>query len=188
MSKEKVEKQEKQEVKVFKGRPRPVTERRKGAKKLDLKKSAELFEEQFYIYWPESGFDTSDYEDDDGNIDIDLVPVENLMEFTGRYIDPGSFLEIVNTPLAYDLPEDKQLNEQEVEKVVRSAIEERLNNPKTDADIRYEVIQACIIDPQFESVEQIKKVLPVGLQVVLYEEITKGAIGENLVARFQGSN
>ena len=184
MSKEKKEK----EVKVIKGRPRPKTQKRDGAKKLDLKNSAQLFNEEFYIYWPDPSVDVSEYENDDGTIDINEVPAENLIEFTCRYIDPGTFQEILNTPLAYDLPEDKNLTQEEVEEIIRKAVQDRLKKAKTEADIRYEVIQACVIDPKFESVEQIKQILPATLQLELYDEIIKGAIGDNLVARFQESN
>lgn len=182
------ETKETKEVKVIKGRPRPVTKRRDGAKKLNLKDSAQLFNEEFYIYWPDPTVDVSEYEADDGSIDVNEIPVENLIEFTCRYIDPGTFQEILNTPLAYDLPEDKNLSQQEIEEIIRKAVQDRLKKTKTEADIRYEVLLACIIDPKFESVEQIKRILPAALQMELYDEIIKGAIGDNLVARFQESN
>ena len=182
------EKQEEKQVQVFKGRPRPVTERRTGAKKLDLKESAQLFNKEFYIYWPDPSIDLSEYQDDDGNLDLDAVPEENLIEFTCRYIDPGTFQEILNTPLAYDLPDNKNLTQEEIEDVIRKSIQDRLKNTKTEADIRQEVILSCVIDPKFESVEQIKQILPATLQIDLYDEIMKGAIGDNLVARFQKPN
>ncbi len=171
------------EVKVFNGRKRQ--ERKSGAKKLDLGKSSQLFQEEFYIYWPDPSVDITKYEQEDGTFDVDSIPAEDLIEFTCRYIDPGTFQEILNTPLAYDLPEDKSLNQEQVEEIIRKAVQDRLKNSKTEADIRYEVLQACVIDPQFESVDQIKKILPVSLQMELYDEITRGAIGDNLVARFQ---
>ena len=182
------ETKETKEVKVIKGRPRPVTQKRDGAKKLDLKNSAQLFNEEFYIYWPDPTVDVTEYEADDGNIDVNEIPAENLIEFTCRYIDPGTFQEILNTPLAYDLPTAKNLTQEAIEEVIRKAIKDRLSKTKTEADIRYEVLLACIIDPKFESVEQIKRILPAALQMELYDEMIKGAIGVNLVARFQESN
>ena len=170
-------------VKVFNGRKRQ--ERKPGAKKLDIRESSQLFQEEFYIYWPDPSVDISKYEQEDGTFDVDSIPAENLIEFTCRYIDPGTFQEILSTPLAYDLPEDKNLKQEEVEEIIRKAVQDRLKNVKTEADIRYEVIQSCVIDPQFESAEQIKKILPTSLQMELYDEITRGAIGDNLVARFQ---
>ena len=188
MSEEIKEEQKKPEVRVFKGRQRPRDERKKGSKKLDLKGSAQLFKEEFYVYWPDPSVDLSEYEDDEGYIDIDTVPEENLIEFTCRYIDPGTFQELLNTPLAYDLPDKKDLTQEEIEEAIRKSIQDRLNNTKTDADIRYEVLLSCIIDPQFESTDQIKQILPATLQIALYDEIMRGAIGENLVARFQKPN
>ena len=184
MSKE----QKEQKIKVFKGRPRVKTERRATTKKLDLKKSAELFESECFIYWPEPGFNTDEYEDDDGNVDIDAVPDEHLIEFVCRYIDPGTFQEITSTPLAYDIPEDKQLSQAEIEKMFREAQENRIRNMKSETDIRLEIILTCVIDPQFESIDQIRKILPLALQYEIYNEVTRGAIGENLVARFSKSN
>ena len=186
MSKEKQEEKEQKQTKVIKGRPRK--EKRSGAKKLDLKKSAELFEEEFYVYWADPTEDLSEYEDEDGNVDIDSVPNEFLYEFLCRYVDPGTFLAIVNTPLAYDLPKDKDLTQKDAEEIIRTAVEDKLNNPRTEHDVRYDILQACVIEPEFESIEQIKRLLPYDLQLTLYEEITKGAIGENLVARFQKSD
>lgn len=186
MSKEKQEEKQQKETKVIKGRPRK--KKRAGTKKLDLKKSSELFQEEFYIYWPDPSLNLSEYEDEDGDFDVDTIPDEYLIEFTCRYIDPGTFLEIVDTPFAYDLPSDKQLSEKELEKITQEAINDRIRNQKSQAQVRYEIIQACVIDPQFESPEQVKKILPMSLQMELYDEITKGAIGENLVARFQEPN
>ena len=177
---------EQKEAKVFNGRAR--TERKDGAKKLDLKGSAQLFQEEFYIYWPDPSVDLDKYEQEDGTFDVDSIPSDDLIEFTCRYIDPGTFQEILSTPLAYDLPTDKSLKQEEAEEIIRKAVQDRLNNPKTEADVRYEVILSCVIDPQFESVEQVKRILPMTLQLELYNEITRGAIGENLVARFQKSN
>ena len=79
MSKEKEEQKEQKQAKVIKGRPRK--EKRSGAKKIDLKKSAELFEEEFYVYWPDPNEDLSEYQDDDGEVDIDAVPNEFYMNF-----------------------------------------------------------------------------------------------------------
>ena len=178
--------QAERKVREVKGRQRTQqTQKREGAKKLDLSASSQLFQEEFYIYWPDPSVDITKYEQDDGTFDVDSIPAEDLIEFTCRYIDPGTFQEILSTPLAYDLPEDKSLNQEQVEEIIRKAVQDRLKNSKTEADIRYEVLQACVIDPQFESVEQIKKILPVSLQMELYDEITRGAIGDNLVARFQ---
>lgn len=182
------ETKETKEVRVFKGRPRPKTERRTGAKKLDLKQSAQLFNSEFFIYWPDPNADLSEYEDNDGLLDIDTVPEEHLIEFVCRYIDPGTFQEIVNTPLSYDLPKDRQADEKEIEEIIRNAIQDKLQNPKSEADIRYEVIQSCVIDPVFESVDQVKQILPLALQHEIYNEVTRGAIGDNLVARFQESS
>ena len=188
MSEEVKEEQKKPEVRVFKGRQRPQNERKKGSKKLDLKGSAQLFNEDFFIYWPDPTLELSEYQDDDGNVDVDQIPEEHLIEFVCRYIDPGTFQEIVNTPLSYDLPTDRKVNEQEAEQIIRDAIQNQLSNPRTEADIRYDVLLACIIDPQFESVDQIKQILPIALQREIYEEATRGAIGDNLVARFQEPN
>ena len=72
------------EVKVFNGRKRQ--ERESGAKKLDLGKSSQLFQEEFYIYWPDPSVDITKYEQEDGTFDVDSIPAEDLIEFTCRYI------------------------------------------------------------------------------------------------------
>ena len=187
MSKEKKEqKQEKPEVKVFKGRQRK--QRKPGAKKIDVMKSADLFDEEFYIYWPDPSLDLEEYEDDDGEIDIDAIPEDCLLEFTCRYIDSGTFLEIAQTPLSYDIPEDSNLTPKQMEQIHNDAIQNQIENRKSEQDIQAEVILTCVIDPQFESAEQIQKILPRSLQIELYAEITKGAVGVNLVSRFQKSD
>ena len=174
--------QKEKKVKVFNGRPR--TEKREGAKKLDLSESAKLFQEEFYQYWPDPSYDYSDYENEDRVIDIDSIPTENLIEFKCRYIDPGTLQELAKTPFAWDLPDSKNLKEQDVEKVIRDALENQKYNMKSEEEFRAEVLLTCVIEPEFESTEQIRKILPVYLINELYLGITRGAIGENIVSRF----
>ena len=177
--------QAERKVREFKGRQRTQqTQKREGAKKLDLSASSQLFQEEFYQYWPEPGFDYSDYENDKGEIDIDSIPSEHLIEFRCRYIDPGTLQELAKTPFAWDLPDKTNLNQAEIEKVIRDAIQNQKDNDKSEEEFRAEVLLTCIIEPEFESVEQIRKILPVYLVNELYLGITRGAIGDNLVARF----
>ena len=184
----KKEKKEEQEVTVIKGRPRARTDRRKGAKKIDLTASAELFDIEFYMYFPEPGFDTTEYQNADGTVDIDSIPDEHVVEFKCRYIDPGTLQKLAKTPFAWDLPDLKNKSEQEIQDIVFDSLKERDENFKPEEEFRADVLHTCILEPQFESSDQIQKIIPTSIQTELYLEITKGAIGENLVARFSESN
>ena len=184
----KKEEKKEQEVKVFKGRPRPRTERRKGAKKIDLTASAKLFDVEFYFYWPDPEFDTKKYRNDDGTVDIDQIPAEQLIEFKCRYIDPGTLQKLAKTPFAWDSSDTENKSPEELQQLILEALKNQQENFKSEEEFRSDVVFACVLDPQFESVEQVRKLLPLALVTELYLEITRGAIGDNLVARFQESN
>ena len=179
------ETKETKEITVFKGRPRPRTDRREGAKKIDLTASAKLFDVEFYFYWPDPGFDTTEYQNDDGTVDMDQIPVENLIEFKCRYIDPGTLQKLAKSPFAWDLPDLKNKSEQEIQDIIFQSLKERDESFKPEEEFRADVLKTCVLDPEFESADQVRKILPASLQTELYLEITRGAIGDNLVARFQ---
>ena len=80
------------------------------------------------------------------------------------------------------------MTREELKQIETDALIKQFEERKDEDDLQAEVIQACVIDPQFESIEQVKKILPKSLQRELYSEITRGAIGENIVTRFPDSN
>lgn len=182
------ETKETKETKVIRTRPIPRTERKKGAKKIDLTASSKLFDVEFYFYWPDPEFDTTDYQLEDGTVDIDEIPAENLIEFKCRYIDPGTLQKLAKTPFAWDQPDIKDKSPEELQEFILEALQNQQDSFKPEDEFRADVVFACTIEPQFESVEQVRKLLPLSLVTELYLEITRGAIGDNLVARFQESN
>ena len=121
-------------------------------------------------------------------MDIDQIPAENLIEFKCRYIDPGTLQKLAKTPFAWDLPDLKNKSEQEIQQILLESLKERDESFKPEEEFRADVLHTCVLEPEFESPEQIRKILPTSLQTELYLEITRGAIGDNLVARFQESN
>lgn len=169
---------------VIKPRTRKTTQRKKGAKKINLAASAELFKQEFYIYWPDYTLDLSEYEDEQGNIDIESIPEDHLIELTCRYLDPGTFQEVLGTPFAVDTPDDDDLTEEEKKEKLAEMYKEKMENPKGQLELEAEIVRACCIDPKFESAEQVLSVFPTALIIEVAGEITRGATGKNLVSRF----
>ena len=180
------EEQVKKKVVELKGKP--TKKRRKGAKKLDLKDSAKLFEQEICIHLIDPNVNLDDYVDlsnDDGVLDISDLPDECVYEFSCRFIDPGTMQELANTPLTIEIPNSADMSDEELGEEYRKMMINRATDGSAEFDLKYAVVHACVIDPTFESPEQVKKILPVSWVNELYYEITRGAVGENLRSRFR---
>lgn len=180
------EKPKKKKVVELKGKP--TKKRRKGAKKLDLKDSAKLFEQEVFVFLIDPDINLDDYSDlsnEDGVLDISDLPDECVYEFNCRYIDPGTMQELANTPLTIEIPNSADMSDEELGEEYRKLMVNRATDGSAEFDLKYAVVHACVIDPQFESPEQVKKILPVSWVNELYYEITRGAVGENLRSRFR---
>ena len=167
-------------------KPRTTTSRigKKKAKKIDLAASAELFKHEFSIYCIDPSMDILDYMDEHGNVDIESLPEDYLLEFVCKYLDPGTFLNVVDTPFAVDIPDDEGLTEEEKEKKLEEIYKKRMESRRNDVEVQSYVIHACCIDPKFESPEHVQAVLPISLIIDLGAELTRGSTGKNLVSRF----
>lgn len=180
--------EKKEEKKIFEIKGKPTKKRRKGAKSLDLKDSVKLFEQEVFVHLVDPSVNLDDYVDltnKDGVLDIGDLPDECVFEFVCRYIDPGTMQELANTPMTIEIPNSEDLSDQELGEEYRKMMISRANDGSAESDLKYAVIHACVIDPEFESPEQVKKVLPMSWVNELYFEITRGAIGENLRSRFR---
>ena len=184
----KEEQVEEKPIQDFRKRSQVSKEVYKEAQVLDLEASAKFFEDEFTIYCLHPNMDLSEYADENGNVGIEDVPRDKQVRFTCRYIDPGTFQEVLDSPIIYDLPTDRPPTQKEIEEAVRKAAAQKLKRPETEAEIRANVIFKCVTYPAFKSPEQVKHILPATIQIELYDEIMRGAIGDNIVARFQNTN
>ena len=180
--------EEKPKKKIIDIESKPTKKSRKGAKRLDIKDSAQLFKQEVNIHLIDPDINLDDYTDlsnDEGILNIKDLPDECVYEFTCRFIDPGTLQELANTPFTMEISNSADLTNEELGEQYRQMQIKKLTNSSTEFELKYAVIHACVIDPAFESPEEVKQVLPVSWINELYFEITRGAVGENLRARFR---
>ena len=103
--------------------------------------------------------------------------------FVYRKIDVGTLLEITNMVFLLQKQEDAQKDPPE-----RTNLE-RLEDARTQMHHRWEVLQKCIVEPQFENLAQIEKI-PWDWQIELYKLIMHGVLGGDTptVSRFRGAD
>ena len=148
--------------------------RRKGAKRVDIKKSLEQQKKEFFVYWPDPSLDLDEYKDEDDNVDVDLVPDDMLYEFCCRYITPQEFNDITDPrkPLEFDRNalKNKDLTEEQLKDMFLDAIEKGTAHVPSDAEVTTGVVFMSCVEPKFESVDQVAQILPVGLQNAICDE------------------
>ena len=190
--KEEEEEKKPQEI-VLAGRAEKVEQPVEGAQIFEIKDSAALYDHEFYVVLADLR-EEKDYQkfahlaDDNGIIPPKELPPEYLVQFKCRAIDPGSLKEITNSSLAFDTPPDlESLPLAEQIKTYERLRRDRASDPNREFEIQCRVVQACVLQPQFESVEILKKSLPASYVSELYGVITESAMGGNIVTRFQKS-
>ena len=167
--------------------------RRKGAKHIDIQKSAEVFQEDFYLYFPSPEVDLDQYKDEDDNIDLDAIPDDQVMEFKCRYLNPGEFELIcsndqkLNLANVVDVRKLNKLSQEELDKEadaingrILQALQNQLLTEKSTEQIAYEIAYTALIEPAFESVEQLKSILPLTIIDIITDEAVKFTDGSNL--------
>ena len=172
--------------------------KRSGAKKLDIEKSIEAFKEDFRVYWPDPTVDLDKYTDDNGDVIVDQIPADQLIEFTCRYLTPDEFDRAcaadnkVNIADLVDMKKFHKLSKEEIDKQaddlnekLSSAILEAMSKEKSDLEVAYETVFYSCVDPQFESIDQLKRILPLGIINMIAEESIKFTNGQNLMTREQ---
>lgn len=183
------EEEEKQPEIILAGRAEKVEQPIEGAQIFEIKDSAELYDKEFYVVLADLRKDYQKFKhlaDENGIVPPHELPPEYLVQFKCRSIDPGSLKEIVNSSLAFDTPEDlEKLPLAEQIKIYEKLRRDRVSDPNRDFEVQCAVVQACVLQPQFESIEIMKKALPASYIDELYEVIAKSARGGNLVSRFQ---
>ena len=163
--------------------------KRENAKKLDVKESLKAFEEDFYVYFPSPDVNLEEYMDEDDNVDVDSIPDEQLLEFKCRYVTSGEFREYCTpTPntefLTKDVIKDlKNIKKEELEDRIATAIIESLNAQHNYNDAVELTVFHAVLDPNFETVEQVRSILPTQLLELIYDECTKFVDGTNLATK-----
>ena len=165
---------------------------RKGAGTIDLIGSANAFKEDFYVLMVRFDVNEEDYADkidENGEVDPFELDPEQTIQFQCRYIDPGTLNEITNTSMIIEPPANiKDLPPQEaLDKLLRLHAQAKTDKNR-EFNIQSQVVYSCTLDPQFESVDQVKSILPVFVIEDLFYRITEHAIGSNLLYRFPGSD
>ena len=99
--------------------------------------------------------------------------------FIYRRIDPGTLLELTDAALLI-----MSNKEEEVQTAAPSQIEE-LRMMKVRQVHRLEVLQKCIVQPQFKNLDQLNNI-PLDWQISLYQLIMHGVLGGDTatVSRF----
>lgn len=161
----------------------PTKERKVGAKKVDLKSFANLFETDFYLYYPDGSVDLKDHRKKDGSIDISSIPEENLFEIQCRYIDPGTYQQIYNTAYVIDIPGADDLSPDELHKIYQKSVRDQITDKETDLNLRYQVVLQCLIDPEVKTLEDVKR-LPINWVNDIFNSVTESVYGGNLMSRF----
>lgn len=152
------------------------TKRKKeNVRKLDIQKTIKQYDEEFDCYFPRPGLDLEEYKDDNGTVDIDEIAEEDLIAIVCKYIDNITFDSIVNPrqELKFDrsILDEKNLDPKEVQNMIFDTLEDQVKNSKTDSEIMAEVCYHGIVDPQFESVEQLQNVLPANWVSEIFDAI-----------------
>ena len=155
--------------------------RREGASKLNVEATIEKMKEaDFYMYYPHPELDRKKYEveDEKGNkvLDLDKIPNEKLLEFHCQYIDHAKFAEITEPRQVLDFNldqlKDKNIKNEDITRLFLEAVQKQSSSTPTDAEVVSAVVFHSVLDPKFESAEQVLKVLPMKLLNVIYEEAT----------------
>ena len=170
--------------------------KRTGAKKLDLQMSREAFKEDFHVYYPCPSVDLKKYTNEKGQINLDEIPEENLIGFQCRYLTPDEFDGIcspdpkVNFTELVDIKKFHKLSKEEMNKQAEilneklaEAIIDAMSQEKSDLDIAYETAFLSCVDPLFESIDQLKQILPLAIINIIAEEAIKFTDGQNLMIR-----
>lgn len=168
--------------------------KRENAKQINLQKSKMAFDETFFVYYPSPEVDLKKYtNEDDGTIDLDQIPSEQLLEFECQYITPGAFEQIcaeerLNLNDIVDIKKFHKKSKEEVEaeaeelnKRLAEALLDKMTAEKSASDIAYEVAFTSCKSPQFESIQQVKDILPLTVVDIITEEAIKFTDGSNLV-------
>ena len=163
--------------------------KRKNAKKIDVTKTAKLFDKEFYVHLVDPEMPDDEFNaliDDDGVLDMQGVPDKYIVEFKCCHIDPGTMTELINTAISIDADPVPSGNEVAVvkEPPPTQAAPAREYDFRQDFMLRCEVVYRCTKEPDFESAEQVKKVLLPVFITELFTVITEGAYGGNIRYRF----
>lgn len=174
------------------------TQKRLGAKKLDIKKSIEKMSDDFYVYWPNPAVDLDEYRNEDGSISINDIPDDQLLEFSCRYITGSEFDKIVNPkkPLDFDreklIVQDKKISDQALQDLLLDAIEKQSSSTPTDTEVSAAVVVQSCTDPQFSSSKQVLDILPMRLIDEICDEamtfIDKPALVASMEKRIEERN
>ena len=150
--------------------------RRPGANKIDIEASLKKLDNDFYVYWPAPSVNLDEYKDEDGNVDIDNIPDEDVIEVVCRYVNQTEYFAITapTTKLDFDRSKYKgqNLTEEQLKELFLDAIEKQVAQAKTEDEIAAEVVFRSIVDPQFESPEQVQEILPLEFFNTIYDEAT----------------
>ena len=189
---EETKEEEQPEEIVLAGRAEKIDQPLENAQIFEIKDSAALYDFEFYIVLADLRKDFQKFAhlaDDRGIVPIKNLPPEYLVQFKCRAIDPGSLKEITNSSLAFETPADlESLPLAEQIKVYEKLRRDRVSDPNREFEVRCRVVQACVLEPQFESLDLVKKALPSSYIDELYGAITESAMGGNVVTRFQKSS
>ena len=168
--------------------------KRERAKKLDINRSKLAFKEDFYMYFPNPSVDILKYQNKDGVIDIDQIPDEQLIEFTCRYLSAGEFSDLYNNDNAIDFREfvdvkkfhnlkgkdlDEAINKMN-NKIINALIESQLKD-KNPQELEAEVVFHSCLNPKFESVAQVRQILPMSILNQIADEALAFVDGQNLI-------
>lgn len=98
--------------------------------------------------------------------------------FVYRRVDPGTLLELTDQALLYlgDTKDDEDVDDVEVE----SDSVSELKMARVRMLHRLEVLQKCVVAPQFKNLDEIKNI-PAEWQVKLYQLIMHGVLGGDTV-------
>ena len=182
------EEKQPQEI-VLAGRAEKIDQPLENAQVFEIKDSAALYDFEFYIVLADLRKDFQKFAhlaDERGIVPIKDLPSEYLVQFKCRSIDPGSLKEITNSSLAFETPADlESLPLAEQIRVYEKLRRDKASDPNREYEVRCRVVQACVLEPQFDSLELVKKSLPSSYIDELYNAITESAVGGNVVTRFQ---
>ena len=162
-------------------------DKREGAKKLDLKRSAEEYEVDFEVYYPNPNVPIETYKDEDGNINLEAVPNEDLLVVECRYLSPGEFRDYSKPDVSKmitqkDIDALKDFSGDQFNKKVEDLLVRQVHAIKSLDDTMVTCVYHAVLDPQFESEAQVRQVLPTDFLITIYNEITLFVGGENLKA------
>lgn len=181
--------EEQPEEVVFAGRAEMIDQPMENAQIFEIQDSAKLYDHEFYVVLADLRKDFKKFKhlaDENGEVPIKDLPPEYLVQFKCRSIDPGTLKEITNSSLAFDTPDDiENLPLTEQIKTYQRLERQRRLDPNRQYEIECKVVQACVLEPHFESLELLKRALPASYISELYGKITQSAMGGNIATRFQ---